>query len=76
MVSLDELYLFEESDDDGSGSGSPGKYVVSAVDVGFGNFPPTGIKSLGNFVLLNVFVPRVFNYKGGKLIASFWRSKS
>ena len=75
-MSLDELYLFEESDNDGSGLGSPGKYVGSAGDVGFGDFPPTGSKSLGNVVLLFVFVPRGVSSKGGQLIASFWRPKS
>ena len=58
-MSFDKLYFFDESDNDGSGSGSPGKSVGSDGDMGFGNFVPTGIESLGDVVPLVVFVPRV-----------------
>ena len=48
LLSFDELDFFSESDNDGSDSGSPVKYVDRAGDIGFGNFVPTGIKLLGD----------------------------
>ena len=76
LVSFDELDFFDESDSRGSGSGSPGKSVGNAGDVGFGNFVPTGIESLGNVVPLVVFVPRGIDSKVGQLIGLFWSPKS
>ena len=62
-----------------------GKSVGSVNGVGSGDFVPTGIKSIGDVVLLVVFVPRgvplfVFvprgvDSKGGQLIELFWRPK-
>ena len=74
-MSFDELYLFDdESDDDGSGSGSPGTCTfpffsgnsvscVSGVDSGI--FVRTGIKSIDDVFLLDVFVPRGISFKCG-----------
>ena len=93
MLSFDELDLFDdESDNDGSGSGSPGTYafpfcsgksVVSVAKsvgrvrgVGSSVFVPTGIESIGGVVLLVVFVPKGVNSKGGRLIEIFWCSNS
>ena len=66
MLSFDKLYLFDdESEDDGSQSGSPGMYacqffsgnsVVRVIGVGSGIFVPTGIDSIGDVVPLVVFV--------------------
>ena len=67
-MSFEELDFFDESENDGSGSGSPGKSVGSADDVDLGNFVPTGIESLGDVVPLVMFVPRGVEYKGGRLI--------
>ena len=82
LLSFNKLNFFGESDNDGSGSGSPGKSVGSAVEsvggvsgVGFGVFVLTGIKSIGDVVLLVVFVPRGVESKRGRLIGSFWRPK-
>ena len=75
LVSFNKLDLFGESDNDRSGSGLSGQSVGSAGDVGFGNFVPTGIKSLGDVVPLVVFVPRGVESKCGRLIGSFWRQK-
>ena len=85
LVSFEELYFFEnESDNDGYGSGYPGrctfpfppeKSVGSVSGVGSGNFFPTGIDSLGDVVLLVVFVTRGVESKGGRLIESFWCPK-
>ena len=72
---FNESDFFDKSDNAGSGSGSPGKSIGSAGDVGFGDFVPTGIKSLGDVVLLVVFVPRGVESKCGRLIGSFWRQK-
>ena len=81
-MSLDRFDFFDESDNDGYRSGSPGKYVVSAgesvgilIGVGFGDFIPNVIESLGDVFLLVVFVPRGVESKGGQLIESFWRPK-
>ena len=57
LVSFDKLNFFDQSENYGSGSGSPDKYVGSAGDIGFGDFVLTGIESLGNVVPLVVFVP-------------------
>ena len=75
MLSFNELNLFDDqSDDDDSGSGSPGtcafpfcsgKSVGSVSGVSSGVFVPTGIYSIGDVVLLFVFVPRGVEYKGG-----------
>ena len=74
-MSFDELYLFNKSDNDGSGSGSPGKpigiadeSVGSVSGVGFGNFVPTGIESLGEVFQLVLFVPRGVKSKGDQLL--------
>ena len=101
-MSFDELDFFGEYENDRSGSGSPGTFsflfcsgnsvgssgesVGSVSGVGFGGFVPTGIESLGDFVLLVVFVSIGFDSKGGQLIGvdskggqlieSFWRPKS
>ena len=58
LVSFDGCYFFDESDNDGSGSGSPDKSVGSDGDVGSGVFVPTGIESIGDVVTLVVIVPR------------------
>ena len=58
LVSFEDLDLFGEYKNDESGSGSPGKPVGSAGSVGFGDFVPTGIESLGDVVPMVVFVPR------------------
>ena len=76
LVSFDKLDFFNESDNDGSGSGSPGKSVDRVSDVGFGNFFPTGIDSIGDVVPFVVFIPRGVESKVGQLIGSFWRPKS
>ena len=52
--------------------GPLGKSVGSASDVGFGNFVPTGIKSLVNVVRLVVLIPRGVESKLGQLTGSFW----
>ena len=85
FLSFDELDLFDnEDDDDGSGSRSPGtccfpffsdEYVGRVSGVGSGDFVPTGINSIGDVVLLVVFVPRGVEYKVGRPIGSFWRPK-
>ena len=75
FLSFDKLDLSDdESDDDGSGLGSPvtytlpfcsGKFVGCVDDcvgrvcgMGFDVFVPTGIESISDVVLLVVFVPR------------------
>ena len=82
FLSFDELDLFDdESDNDGSGSrtpgmcafpfcsdefvGSVGESVGRFSDVGPGFFVPTGIKSIGDVVPLVVFVPKGVESKGG-----------
>ena len=61
------FFFGDESDNNGSGSGSPdmcdfpfcsGNYVGRVIRVGYGVFVPTGIKSIGDVVMLVVFVPR------------------
>ena len=47
-MAFDKLDFFDESKNDGSGSGSHVKYVGSAGDVGFGDLFLTGIESLSN----------------------------
>ena len=82
----------DESDNFGSGSGSPGtcaflfcsgKSVGSAGEsvggisgVGSGVFFLTGIESIGDVFPLVVFVPIGFESKGGQLIEIFWRPNS
>ena len=51
-----KLDFFDESDSYGYGSGSPGGSVGSASGIGFGDFVLTGIESIGDVVLLVVFV--------------------
>ena len=63
-MSLDEFDFFSEYNNYGSGSGTHGKSVGSAGDVGFGVFVLIGIESLGNVVILVVFVPRGVDSKG------------
>ena len=81
----------DESNDDESRSGSPGtcdfpfysdefidsvcKSVGRVSGVGFDVFLPTGINSIGDVVLLVMFVPRGVKSKGGRLIECFWRPK-
>ena len=81
----------DESDNEGYGSGSPGKcafpfcsgksigsvgkYVGGVSGVGSGIFVLTGIDSIGDFVSLFVFVPSGVESKGGRLIELFWRPK-
>ena len=71
-MSFEELDFFDESDNYGSVSGSPGTSVGSSGEsvgsvrgVGFGNFFPTGIESLDDVVPLVVFVPSRVDSKGG-----------
>ena len=80
LVSFDEVYLFNESDNDGSGSGSPSTSIGSAGEsvgrvsgAGYGIFFPTGIESLSDVVTLVKFVPRGVDSKGVRLIGSLWR---
>ena len=86
LLSFDELDFFDdESDDDGSGSGSPGTCAFpfcsgnssgSFSGVGSGVFVLTGIDSIDDVVLLVVFVPRGAESKVVRLIELFWRPKS
>ena len=92
LVSFNEVYFFGEFDNDGSRSGTPGtvafpfssvKFVGSACEsVGsvsslcLGYFVLTGIESLGDVFMLDVFVPRGVESKVGQLIGSFLRPKS
>ena len=66
--------LDDESDDDVFGSGSPGtcafpfyscKSIESVGGAGSVISVPTGIESIGDVVLLVVFVPRGVESKGG-----------
>ena len=83
MLSFKELDLFDDkSDNDGSGSGSPGtctfqfcsgksvssggKSVGGVSGVGSGVFIPTGIESIGDVFPLFVFLPRGVESKGGR----------
>ena len=52
------------------------KSVGCVIGVGSGIFVLTGIKSIGDVVPLVVFVPKVVESKGGRLIEIFWRPKS
>ena len=70
-----KLDFFDESDSYGYGSGSPGGSVGSTSGIGFGDFVLTGIESIGDVVLLVVFVPRGVKYKVGQPIGIFWRPK-
>ena len=81
-----------ESDDDGSGSGSAGtcafpvcsdesigsvgRSVGHVSGVGSGVFVLTGIKSIGDVFPLVVFVPKIVESKGSRLIEIFCRPKS
>ena len=89
FLSSDEAYsLNDESDDDGSDSGSSGTYsfcafslrfddsVGSVCGLGFGVFVPTGVKSKCDIFAFVVFVPIGVEPKGGQLIEMFWRSNS
>ena len=71
------IFFDDESDNDGSGSGSPGTCAfpfcsvnsISRVSgVGFSVFVLTGIESIGDVVMLVVFVSREVDSKGGRLI--------
>ena len=82
-------FFVNKSDTDGSGSSSPSifsflfsfgkyvgtddEYVGSFIGVGFGNFVPTGIESLGDVVQCVVFVPIGVDSERSQLIESFWR---
>ena len=64
---LCEEFIFDESDNDGSRSGSPGtctfpfcsgNYIGCVSGVGSGVFVPIGIESIDDVFLLVVFVPR------------------
>ena len=68
------LFFDDESDNDGSGSRSPGtctfsfcsgKSVGRVSGLGSGVFVPTGIESIGDVVLLVLFVPRGVKSKSG-----------
>ena len=80
-MSFEEFYIFnDESDNDGSGSGSPGtcafpfcfgksvdsvgKSIGRVHGVGFRVFVPTGFKLIGDVVTLFVFLLRGVEYKG------------
>ena len=86
LLFFDNLDLFDdESENDGSGSGSPGTYafpfcsgesVGGVTGVGSGVFVPTGIKLIADVVPLVVFVLRGVESKVGRLIELFWRPKS
>ena len=86
MLSFDESVFFDnESDDDGYGSSSSGTcafpfFSGNSVgrDSGVGSvvFVPTGIDSIGDVVLLVVYVPIGVEFIFGQLIGSFWRPKS
>ena len=53
LVSFDEIYFFDKSENDGFGSGSPGKPICGADDVVFGDCVPTGIESLPHSNMFN-----------------------
>ena len=83
LISFDDLYLFnDESNNDGSRSGSPGtcdfpfcsyNSVDCASDVGSGVFVSTGIESIGDVVPIAVFLPRRVGSKCGQLVGLFRR---
>ena len=79
------FFLDDESTKNGSGSGSSGTcnfpfFPVNSVGhfsyVGSGIFVPTVIESIGDIVLLIVFVPIGVESKVGQLIERFSLSKS
>ena len=86
FLSFDELDLsYDESDYNWSGSGSPGTCafpfcsgdsVGSVSGVGSEVFVLNVIKSIGDVILLVVFVPNGVKSKGGRLIELFWRPRS
>ena len=86
LLFFNELYLFDdESDDDGSESGSPGtckfsfcsgNFVGRFNGVGSGVFVTTGIESIGGIVPFIVFVTKSVDFKGCQLIEIFWRPES
>ena len=92
LLAFKKLGLFnDESDDDGSGSGSPGtctfpfcsgksvgsvcEFIGRASGVGSGVFVATVIESIGDVVLLVIFAPKGFKSKDGRLVDLFCRSK-
>ena len=93
LLSFDKLdLLYDESNDDGSGSGYPGtcafpffseKYVGSVgkcfgsvSGVGSGVFVLNGIESIVDVVMLVVFLPIGVESKVGQLIELVWLPKS
>ena len=89
FLALDESdSLDDESDNDGSDSGSSGTYsfcafylhfddsVGSFSVLGFGIFAPTGIESKGNTFVFGVFILTGVDSKSCRLIEIFWRSNS
>ena len=82
---LSRFFFFgDESDNDGSGSGSSGmcdfpfcsdNSFGRVSGVGSGIFVPTGSESIGDIVPLVVFVPIVVESKDGQLIEIFSCSK-
>ena len=75
FLSSDESYLLnDESDDDGSGSVSSGKYsfpfcfdgsVGRVRGLGYGVFLPTGVGSKCDVFVFVVLITIVVKYKGG-----------
>ena len=82
---LSRFFFFDdEPDNDGSGSGSygtcaftfcSGNSVGRGIGVGSGVFVLTGIESIGDFVLLVMFVPIGVESKVGWIIEIFSDSK-
>ena len=80
-MSLEESYfLDDESDNDGSDSGSSGTFnfpfcfydsVGHVSGLGYGGFVPIGVKSKCDVVRFFVFVPIGVESKCGKLIGMF-----
>ena len=60
----------------GDSVGCVEKHVSCVSGMGSGIFVPTGIESIGDFVLLFVFVAKGVVSKGSRLIEIFWRQKS
>ena len=84
LLSSEECnFPHDESDDDGSESGSYGTYyfrdfylrfedyVVSVSGLGSGAFAQTGVESKFDIFAFDVFVPTGVEYKGGRLIEMF-----
>ena len=78
------VFFDDESDNDGSGSGSfgtctfpfcSGDYVGHFSGVGSGVFFMTEIESIGDVVLLVMLVPKGFDSKIGQLVEILSRSK-